>query len=59
MIQRFTYTAELAWKTIKDYLESQNIVFKILTPQSYRQRSYRCKVYCTGRRVGGLDRHTQ
>jgi nucleotidyltransferase substrate binding protein (TIGR01987 family) len=26
LIQRFEYTFELAWKTMKDYLESQNVV---------------------------------
>ncbi|MBQ1657122.1 MAG: nucleotidyltransferase substrate binding protein [Rhodocyclaceae bacterium] len=26
-IQRFEYTMELAWKVMKDYLESQNVVF--------------------------------
>ncbi len=34
MIQRFEYTTELAWKTIKDYLESQNIVFDLITPRT-------------------------
>ena len=28
MIQRFEYTFELAWKTIKDYLESKGVVEK-------------------------------
>jgi len=34
MIQRFEYCMELAWKTIKDYLESQNVIFKQITPHS-------------------------
>ena len=34
LIQRFEYCTELSWKTIKDYLESENVVFKQLTPRS-------------------------
>ena len=34
LIQRFEYCTELAWKTIKDYLESQNIIFTQLTPRA-------------------------
>ena len=29
LIQRFEYTFELAWKTLKDYLESQEVIVKI------------------------------
>jgi nucleotidyltransferase substrate binding protein (TIGR01987 family) len=28
LVQRFEYTFELAWKTLKDYLESQNVEVK-------------------------------
>lgn len=34
LIQRFEFCTELAWKTIKDYLESQNVIFKQLTPRA-------------------------
>ena len=34
LIQRFEFCTELAWKTIKDYLESQNMIFKQITPRS-------------------------
>lgn len=33
IIQRFEYTLELAWKTIKDYLESQNVILEQVTPR--------------------------
>lgn len=34
MIQRFEYCMELAWKTIKDYLESQGVIFHQITPHA-------------------------
>ncbi|MBN2804334.1 MAG: nucleotidyltransferase substrate binding protein [Deltaproteobacteria bacterium] len=33
VIQRFEYSIELAWKTLKDYLEYQNVVFSQVTPR--------------------------
>jgi len=34
LIQRFEYTVELAWKTMKDYLEAQGVIFDQITPRS-------------------------
>jgi nucleotidyltransferase substrate binding protein (TIGR01987 family) len=34
VIQRFEYTWELAWKVLKDYLESTGIVLTTITPTS-------------------------
>lgn len=34
VIQRFKYTWELAWKTIKDYLENEGIVLEKITPKA-------------------------
>lgn len=34
VIQRFEYTWELAWKTIKDYLENEGVVLEKITPQA-------------------------
>ena len=48
MIQRFEYTVELAWKTIKDYLESQNIVFKMLTPRAVVKEAIAAKFIARG-----------
>ena len=34
VIQRFKYTWELAWKTIKDYLENEGVVLEKITPKA-------------------------
>ena len=34
VIQRFKYTVELAWKCLKDYLESENVVLEQITPRA-------------------------
>ena len=34
VIQRFEYTVELAWKCLKDYLESENVVLEQITPRA-------------------------
>ena len=33
VVQRFEYCFELAWKTIKDYLEYGGVVFTSITPR--------------------------
>lgn len=40
VIQRFEYTMELAWKTMKDYLESQNVIFDQITPRAVIRRAF-------------------
>ena len=39
-IQRFEYTMELAWKVMKDYLESQNVVFGQVTPRAVIRKAF-------------------
>ena len=34
VIQRFEYTWELAWKTMKDYLENEGVVLEKITPKA-------------------------
>ena len=34
VIQRFEYTWELAWKTIKDYLDNEGVVLEKITPKA-------------------------
>ena len=40
VIQRFEYTMELAWKTMRDYLESQNVVFDQITPRAVIRQAF-------------------
>lgn len=41
VLQRFEFTFELAWKCIKDYLESQGIVSNIGSPREIIQLAFR------------------
>ncbi len=40
IIQRFEYTMELAWKVMKDYLESEGIVFAQTTPRAVIRKAF-------------------
>ncbi len=44
IIQRFEYTWELTWKTIKDYLEDSGIVLDKITPQAVIRAAIEAKV---------------
>jgi nucleotidyltransferase substrate binding protein (TIGR01987 family) len=44
VIQRFEYCFELAWKTIKDYLEAGGYVFAIVTPRQVLKDAYGAKI---------------
>jgi len=44
IIQRFEYTCELAWKTIKDYLEHAGVVLDKITPKSVILAAVEAKV---------------
>ena len=48
MIQRFEYCTELAWKTIKDYLENQNVIFKQITPRTVLKEAIAAKFITHG-----------
>ncbi|MBF0110065.1 MAG: nucleotidyltransferase substrate binding protein [Magnetococcales bacterium] len=39
-IQRFEFAFELAWKTLKDYLESQGVVIKEATPRKVLKEAF-------------------
>ncbi len=48
MIQRFEICIELAWKTMKDYLESQNVVLSQITPRMVLKESVATKLISDG-----------
>ena len=43
-IQRFEYCFELAWKTIKDYMESCGATFATVTPKTVLKDAFQAKV---------------
>ena len=48
MIQRFEYCTELAWKTVKDYLENQNVVLEQITPRAVIKEAVAAKLLSRG-----------
>lgn len=48
VIQRFEYTMDLGWKTIKDYLESQNLIFDEITPRVIIKTAFETKFISQG-----------
>jgi len=48
VIQRFEYTLELAWKTLKDYLEAGGLVISPVTPRQVIKEAFAAKVIPDG-----------
>lgn len=48
VIQRFEYTMELAWKTMKDYLESEGMVLEPVTPRTVIRKAFEAGVIREG-----------
>src|SRR5947209_12114929 len=48
VVQRFEYTFELAWKTLKDYLEAGGLVISPLTPRQVIKEAFAAKVVSDG-----------
>ena len=48
VIQRFEYTFELAWNTLKDRLEHDGIVLSPVTPRSVIRRAFQAKLISEG-----------
>lgn len=47
-IQRFEYSWELAWKTLKDYLEYRGIVLETITPSAVIKSAFAAKIIGSG-----------
>ena len=48
VVQRFEYTYELAWKTMKDYLEESGIVISPVTPRNVIKEAFAAKIIDDG-----------
>jgi nucleotidyltransferase substrate binding protein (TIGR01987 family) len=48
VIQRFEYCFELAWKTVKDYLENGGIIIAPVTPRQVLKEAFAAKVLTDG-----------
>lgn len=47
-IQRYEFTFELAWKTVKDYLEYNGIVDNVASPRNTIQHAFQSKIIQDG-----------
>ena len=48
LIQRFEYSYELAWKTMKDYLEEQGANINPVTPRNVIKEAFAAKIITDG-----------
>lgn len=48
VVQRFEYTLELAWKTLKDYLEASGVVLTALTPRQVVKDAFAARILADG-----------
>jgi nucleotidyltransferase substrate binding protein (TIGR01987 family) len=48
VIQRFEYTYELAWKTLKDYLEASGVVILPVTPRQVIKEAFATRIITDG-----------
>lgn len=48
VVQRFEYTLELAWKTLKDYLEESGVVLTAVTPRQVIKDAFAAKILADG-----------
>ena len=48
VIQRFEYCFELAWKTVKDYMEASGVVFDVVMPRQVIKDAFAAQVLNDG-----------
>lgn len=48
LIQRFEYSYELAWKTLKDYLENSGVIISPVTPRNVIKEAFSAKIIDEG-----------
>ncbi len=48
VIQRFEFSFELAWKTLKDYMEEDGFVFATITPRQVIKDAFAAKILLNG-----------
>jgi len=48
VIQRFEFSFELAWKTLKDYMEQDGFVFATITPRQVIKDAFAAKILDDG-----------
>lgn len=48
VIQRFEYTLELAWKTLKDFLEEERILLENISPRVVIREAFAAKIINNG-----------
>jgi nucleotidyltransferase substrate binding protein (TIGR01987 family) len=49
VIQRFEYSDDLAWKTLKDYLETGGVVINPLTPRQVIKEAFAARIISDGK----------
>jgi len=48
VIQRFEFSFELAWKTLKDYMEEDGFLFATITPRQVLKDAFAAKILTDG-----------
>ena len=56
-VQRFEYTLELAWKTVKDYLEQSGVVLSAVTPRQVIKDAFAARILDDGQTWSDMIDH--
>ena len=48
VVQRFEYCFELAWKTVKDFMEQSGFVFAAVTPRQVLKEAFAARILADG-----------